>query len=315
MKISAACMWCIVALVGGCGWIASVARGQPEWRVITEQPAKYGLTAERVEMRSSDHLKVVGWWIPAHSDRAGRATVILVHGVGGNRADMLPLAKFLVAAGYDAFAIDLRAHGESEGDYPSPGYREVAEIDAAIEHARKRSARPVILLGHSLGAVAVLHATSRDAPVTATIADGAFVSAFDMLDHIRDRMARDGAPIGLRIGLWFASLRSLAGLMNTMIQAGGGDDIDARRGDLMPVLPRIHVPVLFISGLSDDISPTTNTYTMIAAVKSHGTRIIELHASHETHHDAPVPYEAAVLRFLASVVPEVTAPVANVPTP
>jgi len=308
-------MWFLVALAGGCGWVASVARGQPEWRVITEQPAKYGLTAERVEMRSSDHLEVVGWWIAAHPGRSGRATVILVHGVGGNRGSMLPFAKFLVAAGYDAFAIDLRAHGESEGDYPSPGYREVAEIDAAIEHAHKRSARPVVLLGHSLGAVAVLHTTSRGAPVTATIADGAFVSAFDMLDRIGDRLARDGAPIGVRIGLWFASLRSLAGVMNAMVQAGGGDDIDARRADLMPVLPHITVPVLFISGLSDDISPTTNTYAMIAAVKSHGTRIVELQASHETHHDAPAPYEAAVLRFLSSVVPEVTAPVADVPTP
>jgi pimeloyl-ACP methyl ester carboxylesterase len=144
--------------------------------------------------------------------------------------------------------------------------------------------------------------------VAATIADGAFISAFDMLDNIRGRLAREGAPLGVRIGLWFASLRSLAGVMNAMVQAGGGDDIDARRGDLMPVLPRIRVPVLFISGLSDDISPTTNTYKMIAAVKSHGTRIIELHAGHETYHDAPVPYEAAVLRFLSSVVSSTPCP-------
>jgi alpha-beta hydrolase superfamily lysophospholipase len=99
---------------------------------------------------------------------------------------MLPIATFLVAAGYDVLDIDLRAHRDSEGSYPSPGYLEVAEISAAIEYSHRRSSGPVILFGHSLGAVAVLHTLGRrGGDVTAAIADSAFVSFFDMVEGVR----------------------------------------------------------------------------------------------------------------------------------
>src|SRR5262245_32634397 len=99
------------APLGGCGYLADMARGAPEWRVIHEQPDRYGLTALRVDLKSRADRRVAAWWISGYPDHRGRATVILVHGRGGNRGDMLPVAKFLAAAGYDALAIDLRAHG------------------------------------------------------------------------------------------------------------------------------------------------------------------------------------------------------------
>jgi pimeloyl-ACP methyl ester carboxylesterase len=42
---------------------------------------------------------------------------------------------------------------------------------------------------------------------------------------------------------------------------------------------------------------------MIAAVKSHGTRIVELASGHQTFEEAPADYKQAVLRFLALVTP------------
>jgi pimeloyl-ACP methyl ester carboxylesterase len=211
---------------------------------------------------------------------------------------MLPIAKFLVAARYDVLAIDLRAHGESEGAYPSPGYLEVAEVIAAVDHVHRRSPGPVILLGHSLGSVAVLHAAGRGVDVAAAVADSAFVSSFDMMDGLR---AGETARL-TRIGLRFASSRRLAGLMTFMMRVGGGQGIDARRADLMPVLPGIRCPVLFVTGERDDIALTANTRRMAAAVTAAGTRVAELHAGHQTHADAPREYERAVLAFLDEVV-------------
>ena len=290
--------------LGACGLVARAARGDPAWRVIAAKPSDFGLTAARVDMQSRDHRRVAGWWIAASPDRRGRATVILVHGRGANRGAMLPRAKFLVAAGYDVLAIDLRAHGDSEGEYTSPGYLEATEVETAIEFARRTSPRPVVLLGHSLGAVAVLHATSRRPAIAATIADSAYISPFDLFGRLRERLREQGAGLWPRIGLWFAGSRSLAGVLAWMVEMAGGDDVDARRAELLPVLPRIARPVLFITGDRDDLAPPVNARRMAAAVPVRGTWVVELPAGHQTFDDAPAPYERAVLGFLALVVPD-----------
>jgi len=288
-----------LAFLLACRAVVRLAGGRPEWRVLDGAPAAYGLAAECVGFRSQDDLDVAGWWLTdGISAEAGRATIVVVHGLGGNRASMLPTATFLVAAGYDVLAIDLRAHGESEGTYPSPGYLEVAEVAAAVDHAHRRRPSPVILLGHSLGGVAVLHAAGRGVDVAAVVADSAFVSSFDMMDGLRAGQTSRMAQIGLR----FASSRSLAGFMAFMMRVGGGQGIDARRADLMPVLPRVRCPVLFVTGDRDDIAPTANTRRMAAAVEVPGTRVVELDAGHLTYGDAPREYERAVLGFLDEVV-------------
>lgn len=262
-------------------------------------PAAYGLDAARVGFRTRDNLDVAGWWLTRGSfTEAGRATVVLVHGLGGNRSSMLPTAGFLVDAGYDVLAIDLRAHGDSGGTHPSPGYLEVAEVTAAVDEAHRRNPNPVILLGHSVGGVAVLHAASHRVDVAAVVADSAFASSFDMMDGFRASESSRAARLGLR----FASSRRSAGLLAFMMRVGGGEAIDARRADLMPVLPHIRCPVLFVTGSRDVVALTANTRRMAAAVTAPGTRVVELQAGHQPTVDAPLEYERAVLAFLDEAV-------------
>jgi uncharacterized protein len=295
-----------VLFLVACGFVAGMARGRPEWRHIDKNPTHYGLVDSSVVFfQSRDHMQVAAWWIPAQGVEHGRATVVLVHGIGGNRSDMLPQAKFLVAAGYDVLSIDLRAHGDSAGEYPSPGYLEVAEVEAAIAEAHRRSPRPVVLLGHSVGAVAVLHTASRGAAVAGTIADSAFISSFDMFDRLRARLRAEGASVWARMGVWFVGRRSLAGVFDVMLRVGGGPDIDAREGELPPVLPKIAGPVLFVTGTRDDIAPTANAHAM-ARLVGHA-EVVELAASHHTYRDAGPDYERAVLGFLDRVVPPAVA--------
>ena len=282
-----------------CRAAARLARGRPEWRVMEGTPEEYELVADLVGFRSHDDLDVAAWWLTDDaSGEPGRASVILAHGLGGNRSSMLPIAAFLVDAGYDVLAIDLRAHGDSQGSYPSPGYLEVAEITAAVEYAHRRGSRSVILLGHSVGGVAALHTAANGVDVVAVIADSAFVSFFDMIAGVRAGQVSRWT----RLGLWPVSSRGLAGLSAFMTRVGGGQRIDARRADLMPVLPRIRCPVLFVTGDRDDIALTANTRRMAAVVAVPGTRVAELHAGHLTYADAPRDYERAVLGFLDEVV-------------
>ncbi len=171
----------------------------PEWRKLAGLPEDEGMTADLVRFRSLDGLTLTGWWVSGKGDP--QATIVLVHGMAGNRSHMLGRAKFLVDASHNVLAIDLRAHGDSEGNYMTPGYKEADDVLAAVQflraapfigravHSPSRGdsgeegeyGQRIVLFGYSYGAVAVLHAASRCSQVAAVIADAPFISYTDVM--------------------------------------------------------------------------------------------------------------------------------------
>lgn len=90
-------------------------------------------------------------WRP---DGAPRATLLLLHGLGGHSGASMNLVIPLVAAGYAVWAPDMRGHGPSPGprghindwsEYREDLYRFEAHV------ALSEPTRPRILIGHSLG--------------------------------------------------------------------------------------------------------------------------------------------------------------------
>ena len=76
-------------------------------------PAQYaGLEYESVTLSARDGLRIAGWYVPSKN----RAAVVLSHGHSSHRAMTLPVAAMLAEEGYGVLMIDLRAHGESEGE-------------------------------------------------------------------------------------------------------------------------------------------------------------------------------------------------------
>jgi alpha-beta hydrolase superfamily lysophospholipase len=78
--------------------------------------------------------------------------VILAHGRDMNRSGMLPRAAFLIRHGYNVLDLDLRDHGESGGNYITPGYREAFDVMGGVAHIRARGERgPIVVLGIPMG--------------------------------------------------------------------------------------------------------------------------------------------------------------------
>jgi pimeloyl-ACP methyl ester carboxylesterase len=296
----------LAIVAGGCAPLRSLAAANPAWKKMDGVPADWGLAAERVTFRA-DGLNIVGWYIHADpldgdTPTAPRATVIACAGRGGNKSTMLPRAKMLADAGYDVLAIDLRGHGESEGTYPSGGYKEKAELRAAVAFAKQRGSRRIVMLGHSVGGVAVLHAAvDADPAVVGVIADSAFITAFDMMRRVRETGTYRPHSSGERIGMWIASEPTLGGLMRIAMWFATGTDLDPDGGNLIPVLPKIAIPVLFVSGDQDLISPTRNAWNMRFLVPGNRGEVAVLHGGHQTFEDAEQAYTAAVLAFLGRV--------------
>ena len=98
------------------------------------------------------------WW--RRSGRA-RAAVVLVHGFGASKEDagIRALAADLHEVGFDVLTYDARGHGASEGNC-TVGGEERLDVAAATALAAD-GGRPVVLVGVSMGAIAVFcHVTS-----------------------------------------------------------------------------------------------------------------------------------------------------------
>lgn len=124
-------------------------------------------SAEDVFLHTSDGLRLSGL---AHRSAEAPATVIVVHGFAASKTDnaVCALVTDLDAAGYNVLSYDARGHGESEG-LCSVGTREHLDVASAIDHAAAWDS-PVVLVGISMGAVAVVaHLADRSALTTGVV--------------------------------------------------------------------------------------------------------------------------------------------------
>jgi pimeloyl-ACP methyl ester carboxylesterase len=126
---------------------------------------------KKVSFKSRDGLTLSGRFIPSRN----HATIILVHGLGSSSSNMTVLARLLAQAGFGVFAIDLRAHGESEGDTSTFGLREGDDVAGAADFLIKRidvHGDKIGAFGVSLGAQAVLRGALKTDHIRALAFDG-----------------------------------------------------------------------------------------------------------------------------------------------
>ncbi|MGB2666620.1 MAG: alpha/beta fold hydrolase [Candidatus Acidiferrum sp.] len=278
-----------------------VAGNHTYWRTFRGLPGDFGLKAENVSFVSEDGIALKGWYI--RSQGVARGTVIVAHGINGNRSDMLSRAAFLVRGNYNTLLIDLRDHGESGGNYAGPGYMESRDILGALKYLQKRGETgPIAAMGHSYGAVAALYATAQSPDIIAVIADGAFISFDDMVKRATILLAKDPERSFLeRLGLRLARFRVTEWAVKPMYYLRTGVWLNSREADSLVAISDIgNRPILFISGARDEICPPQNARLMYNEARSPEKQLLVIaNAEHDTtYQTAPELYESTVVRFL-----------------
>jgi dienelactone hydrolase len=134
-------------------------------------PEDLPFTIEGVTFAGGDDLTLAGWFVPPQNG----ATIILLHGYGGNRTSMFGYAETLVDAGYGVLLYDERASGESEGQRRSYGWEDPADVGGALRYLSSRpevDAQRIGIAGCSIGAQVALQAATRYPDLKAVWADG-----------------------------------------------------------------------------------------------------------------------------------------------
>ncbi len=213
-------------------------------------------------MTASDGVVLRGWLAQPAPDNGD--SVILLHGMGGNRQRLTNIAEILLADGYQVLLVDLRAHGASGGDYPTYGIKEAADVqdwyDWLMTH---RHPTCVFGMGESLGA-AILVQASRTTPFCAIVADSPFAS------YAQFAYIRIGAMF--HAGVWVGefALRPAAevALLYGKITRG----VDLSKASPEDSVAQSTVPVLLIHGLADRLIPSHASEMILA----HDRRYAEL---------------------------------------
>lgn len=169
-----------------------------------------GLAWSEDQWDNSDGTRATGWFLRGATGAPG---IILNHGYGRERSELLTLGVKLAEAGYNVLLPDLRGHGASPVSYTSLGEAESRDVIAAIEHLKtKKNNQGQILVdgsrigvyGVSLGGYAAIAAASDDPAIRVVIADAAYPNPDGLTQAVlKDLFSIDPPLLGslARIGL------------------------------------------------------------------------------------------------------------------
>jgi pimeloyl-ACP methyl ester carboxylesterase len=231
---------CVVAYLV-VGYVVAVRLSAPVRRPVERTPADVGLEYREVGLRSSDGLALSAWWVERGSSRAA----VLVHGWGSDKSSLQVLQTALVyeEAGFDVLMLDLRAHGGSEGERVTVGYREVRDVRGALSWLAKRGFGPgrVVLHGWSMGGAAVVQAAPGTG-VAAVVEESAYA---DLPPLLRERLPEvSGLPAFFTPGIFLVGKFSL-----------GIDPWAVRPVEEAGRLSRAGVPFMIIHSRDDEVVP------------------------------------------------------------
>lgn len=168
---------------------AVAATAAPHVPLGDRTPASVGLRYEDVMATTGDGVPLAGWYVPSRNG----AAVVLCHGAGSTRSDVLDHAAALAGQGLGVLMIDARGHGGSGGRPMEFGWYGDLDLRAAVDVLVSRpdvTDGRVAVVGLSMGGEEAIGALASDDRIAAVVAEGA-----------TNRVAGDKLWLGEEVGL------------------------------------------------------------------------------------------------------------------
>jgi fermentation-respiration switch protein FrsA (DUF1100 family) len=181
-----------------------------------------------VSFEATDGVNLSGWYRPTQNG----ATLLVLHGGGGDRTGAVAHAKLLVKHGYGVLLHDARGRGKSEGVQNAFGWAWDKDVAGAIAFLKARDEvdpERIGGLGISTGADALVHAAGQHQDLKAVVADG--TAAETLEDWVRFQGVTGLTPF---LAAEFATVKLTSG---------------SNAGPAMEdMVKRITTPVMLVSG-------------------------------------------------------------------
>ncbi len=163
-------------------------RRNPEYyreRFGYSRPEQIGLKYESGTTLTSDGYRLSYWAIDDPKCEHVAGAIIFLHGITDSKVSGLNYAKELAGSCQKIYLIDMRRHGESEGEYCTYGYYEKHDVVRFIDKiTSEHPGIPISLLGTSMGAAIAIQVAAIDKRVSRVIAVAPFCDLFSIaLDH------------------------------------------------------------------------------------------------------------------------------------
>ena len=149
----------------------------------TESFKDSSLNGTALQITSFDGISL-SCYISYSNTTITKGTVILLHGIRSRKEHFVALSERLANAGYNAVAVDLRAHGKSGGTHCTFGVKEKKDISKIIDYliTEEKIITPIGVWGQSLGGAIGLQAMGTDKRIAFGIIESTFTD-FETITH------------------------------------------------------------------------------------------------------------------------------------
>lgn len=200
-------------------------------------------TPRRIQVRSDDGTALAGRMIPG--TKRLRPWVLMLHDFGGSWRDSLAFSRIYAAHDCNIMLVDMRAHGESEGEWTGSGWLDRRDVIAWCSWiiARTGEETQIIIHGIGMGATAALFAAEeKDFPiqVRAIVSDSAYTDTWN--------------ETALRFGKGFAKPQPMLDLYRIILKKSKGG-YDLGTGNILPSIQSISTPLFIMHGEKDACTP------------------------------------------------------------
>ena len=183
-------------------------------------PSNYNIIYEDITLTTEDNEEIKSWFIPHNNPRA---TLLFLHGNGGNLSSRLDSINIFHQLGLSVFIIDYRGYGDSSGIATENGtYIDAETAFYFLKNEKNISEDDIIIFGRSLGGAVAIWLAKKYKSL-ALIVESSFTSIIDMGKHNYPYL-----PITILANIYYPSIERV---------------------------PNIDIPILLIHSKEDDIVP------------------------------------------------------------
>jgi len=156
------------------------------------EPELFRVNAEKISLKTADNLNLVAWNVEASKPKG---TVIFVSGIYNPSVTyFFGHAKMMQDNGFSSLLIELRSHGESDGDKIGLGMLEYKDVEAGVNYIKSKKGYedlPIIVFGVSMGGATAINSIGELSEIDGLISLSAYSSWTDV---VCDNMVGIGIP-------------------------------------------------------------------------------------------------------------------------